>query len=244
MAERAAITSLKGTSSELRIGSLFSGKRVLPKNAQVTHMPRQSVRRPILGVRAMGDTVSKGMTYEDGGRWLSSTTRHIRIYAAYIDPETNKMDQTQTDKLSLILDPDDEFVWTEDKAQKVFDEFKSLVDNYAGADLTEYTLRLIGSDLEHFIRQMLLKNEIKYNLNCRVLNFSMGKPRLNVVDEEEDWTHPWRIHRALVFDVAEALMDIIMLLCTMFSLYDICHLYNWFRALYSFSQLNLPIILR
>ncbi|KAI5071289.1 hypothetical protein GOP47_0013540 [Adiantum capillus-veneris] len=183
MAGRAAITSLSGTSSELWIGSLFSEKRVLPTNTQVIHMPIQRVSKAMV-VRAMGDTVSKGMTYEDGGRWLSSTTRHIRIYAAYIDPETAKMDQTQTDKLSLILDPDDEFVWPEEKAQKVFEEFKSLVDHYAGADLTEYTLRLIGSDLEHFIRQMLLKNEIEYNLNCRVLNFSMGKPRLNIEDEE------------------------------------------------------------
>ncbi|MCO5612348.1 hypothetical protein L7F22_066615 [Adiantum nelumboides] len=151
MAEGAALRSLSGTRSNLWIASLFSGNKVLPKNAQAIHMPRQRVSKA-LGIRAMGDTVSKGMTYEDGGRWLSSTTRHIRIYAAYIDPETGKMDQTQTDKLSLILDPEDEFVWTEEKAQKVLEEFKSLVDHYAGADLTEYTLRLIGSDLEHFIR--------------------------------------------------------------------------------------------
>ena len=49
-----------------------------------------------------------------------------------------------------------------------------------GADLTEYTLRLIGSDLEHYIRSMLLDGEISYNLDCRVLNFSMGKPRVGV----------------------------------------------------------------
>ena len=58
-----------------------------------------------------------------------------------------------------------------------------------GAPLTEYTLRLIGSELEHFIRKMLFANEIKYNLECRVLNFSMGKPRLAIEDddEEESW---------------------------------------------------------
>ena len=47
-----------------------------------------------------------------------------------------------------------------------------------GAELTEYTLRLIGSDIEHFIRKLLYKGEIQYNMNANVLNFSMGKPRI------------------------------------------------------------------
>jgi len=47
-----------------------------------------------------------------------------------------------------------------------------------GALLTEYTLRLIGSDIEHYIRKLLYDGEIKYNMNARVLNFSMGKPRI------------------------------------------------------------------
>lgn len=47
-----------------------------------------------------------------------------------------------------------------------------------GAPLTEYTLRLIGSDLEHYIGKLLYDGTIKYNMNCRVLNFSMGKPRI------------------------------------------------------------------
>jgi hypothetical protein len=47
-----------------------------------------------------------------------------------------------------------------------------------GAPLTEYTLRLIGSDIEHYIRKMLYDGEIQYNMNARVLNFSMGKPRV------------------------------------------------------------------
>jgi hypothetical protein len=48
---------------------------------------------------------SKNMSREYGGQWLSSVTRHVRIYAAYIDPETCEFDQTQMDKLTLILDP-------------------------------------------------------------------------------------------------------------------------------------------
>lgn len=47
-----------------------------------------------------------------------------------------------------------------------------------GAPLTEYTLRLIGSDIEHYIRKLLYTGEIQYNMNARVLNFSMGKPRI------------------------------------------------------------------
>ena len=53
-----------------------------------------------------------------------------------------------------------------------------------GAPLTEYTLRLIGSDVEHYIRKLLLAGEIQYNLNCRVLNFSMGQPRYEGLEVE------------------------------------------------------------
>ncbi|CAM0903582.1 unnamed protein product [Alopecurus aequalis] len=121
---------------------------------------------------------SKNMGREYGSQWLSCTTRHIRIYAAYIDPVTNAFDQTQTDKLTLMLDPTEEFVWTDETCQMVYNEFQDLVDHYEGAPLSEYTLRLIGSDLEHYIRKMLYDGDIKYNMRSRVLNFSMGKPRV------------------------------------------------------------------
>ncbi|EFJ09764.1 hypothetical protein SELMODRAFT_125882 [Selaginella moellendorffii] len=121
-----------------------------------------------------------------GGRWLSCTTRHVRLYAAAIDPVTFAMDQTQIDKLTLILDPDSEFLWPDDKVEKVYDHLRELVDTYEGAPLDEYTLRLVGSDIEHFIRKLLLAGEIQYNLDCRVLNFSMGKPRLNLYSPEQD----------------------------------------------------------
>ncbi|KAE8724185.1 NAD(P)H-quinone oxidoreductase subunit M [Hibiscus syriacus] len=121
---------------------------------------------------------SKNMSKEFGGQWLSSVTRHVRIYAAYIDPETCEFDQTQMDKLTLILDPTDEFVWTPETCNSVYSYFQELVDHYEGAPLTEYTLRLIGSDIEHYIRKLLYDGEIKYNMNAKVLNFSMGKPRI------------------------------------------------------------------
>lgn len=121
---------------------------------------------------------SKNMGKDYGGQWLSSVTRHVRIYAAYIDPETSEFDQTQMDKLTLILDPTDEFVWTPETCNKVYSYFQELVDHYEGAPLTEYTLRLIGSDIEHYIRKLLYDGEIKYNMDAKVLNFSMGKPRI------------------------------------------------------------------
>ncbi|KAL5704519.1 hypothetical protein ACHQM5_022935 [Ranunculus cassubicifolius] len=123
-------------------------------------------------------TKSKNMGVEYGGQWLSSVTRHVRIYAAYIDPVTNAFDQTQMDKLTLLLDPTNEFLWTTDTCNMVYTYFQELVDHYEGAPLTEYTLRLIGSDIEHYIRKLLYDGVIRYNMNARVLNFSMGKPRV------------------------------------------------------------------
>ena len=57
-------------------------------------------------------------------------------------------------------------------------ELNSAVVTLQGAPLSEYTLRLIGSDLEHYIRKLLYDGEIKYNMRYRVLNFSMGKPHV------------------------------------------------------------------
>ncbi|XP_078166538.1 subunit NDH-M of NAD(P)H:plastoquinone dehydrogenase complex [Carex rostrata] len=141
--------------------------------------PQPNQRRPkVESLPLQPQAKNKNMAREYGGQWLSSTTRHIRIYAAYIDPITHVMDQTQMDKLTLILDPTNEFVWNEDTCQMVYSYFQELVDHYEGAPLTEYTLRLIGSDLEHYIRKMLYDGDIKYNLKAQVLNFSMGKPRV------------------------------------------------------------------
>ncbi|CBI18960.3 hypothetical protein PVL29_023220 [Vitis rotundifolia] len=136
---------------------------------------KQKLPRP---VEPQVNVKSKNMSREYGGQWLSSVTRHVRIYAAYIDPVTCEFDQTQMDKLTLILDPTNEFVWTSETCNKVYAYFQELVDHYEGAPLTEYTLRLIGSDIEHYIRKLLYDGEIKYNMNARVLNFSMGKPRI------------------------------------------------------------------
>ena len=106
---------------------------------------------------------------------LKSTTRHVHIFTAEIkDNEIVPNDQV----LTLDIDPDNELTWPADSLQKVYQKFDALVSEYDGEDLTEYNLRRIGSDLEHFIRDLLQKGEISYNLNSRVQNYSMGLPQV------------------------------------------------------------------
>jgi NAD(P)H-quinone oxidoreductase subunit M len=112
---------------------------------------------------------------------VKSTTRHVRIYSA----EVKGNELIPSDRvLTLDVDPDNEFSWDEDTLQKVYRQFDELVEANNGEDLSEYNLRRIGSDLEHFIRALLLKGEISYNLNARVRNYSMGLPRMESPDTE------------------------------------------------------------
>jgi hypothetical protein len=76
-----------------------------------------------------------------GGRWLSSTTRHVRIYIGYIDPETHEMDQQQSDFVTIDVDPDNEFLWPQDKLQKVFDFFDDQIENYRVSHVKAKVLR-------------------------------------------------------------------------------------------------------
>ncbi|MDY6786187.1 MAG: NAD(P)H-quinone oxidoreductase subunit M [Cyanobacteriota bacterium] len=110
---------------------------------------------------------------------LKSTTRHIRLYGA----EVKENELVESDRvLTLDVDPDNEFNWDEDALQKVYQKFDALVEQYNGRDLTEYNLRRIGSELEHFLRELLQSGQISYNLQGRVLNYSMGLPHLETAD--------------------------------------------------------------
>lgn len=115
---------------------------------------------------------------------VKSTTRHIRLYSA----EVQENELIPSDNvLTLDIDPDNEFIWSEDTLQKVYRKFDDLVEENNGEDLSEYNLRRIGSDLEHFIRSLLLKGEISYNLGARVRNYSMGLPRMESPDTENKY---------------------------------------------------------
>ena len=104
-----------------------------------------------------------------------STTRHIHIFTAEVKNQ-QLVDNEQV--LTLDVDPDNEFNWNETALQQVYRKFDELVESFNGEDLTEYNLRRIGSDLEHFLQTLLQSGQISYNLNSRVLNYSMGLPRV------------------------------------------------------------------
>ena len=105
---------------------------------------------------------------------LKSTTRHVRIFTAKVEGNALLFDPA---KLTLDLDPDNEFCWNDEVLNKVQDRFRELVDEQAGQELSDYTLRKIGSELEGTIRKLLQSGELSYNPDCRVLNYSMGLPR-------------------------------------------------------------------
>ena len=105
---------------------------------------------------------------------LKCTTRHVRLFTARVEDSNLVADH---DHLTLDLDPDNEFIWTDEVIEKVYSHCRDLVSSYSGKDLTDYNLRRIGSELEGKIRQLLQAGEISYNPDCRVLNYSMGLPR-------------------------------------------------------------------
>lgn len=112
---------------------------------------------------------------------LKSTTRHVRIFTAEVQGSEL---QPSNNVLTLDIDPDNEFNWSEEALQTVYRQFDHLVESYSGEELSEYNLRRIGSEMEHFIRSLLQKGDISYNLNSRVTNYSMGLPRIENPETE------------------------------------------------------------
>ena len=105
---------------------------------------------------------------------LKCTTRHVRIFTAIVENNDLVLDDQH---LTLDIDPDNEFLWTDESIKKVQDCFRELVDSQAENELSDYSLRKIGSLLEDFIRNLLQNGELSYNPNSRVMNYSMGLPR-------------------------------------------------------------------
>ena len=105
---------------------------------------------------------------------LKCTTRHIRIFTAVIENDDLILDNGH---LTLDIDPDNEFLWEEKSIIKVQDYFRELVQSQEENELTDYSLRKIGSLLEDFIRKLLKDGELSYNPDSRVMNYSMGLPR-------------------------------------------------------------------
>ena len=109
---------------------------------------------------------------------LKSTTRHVRIFSAEV---VNNDLQFHPNKLTLDLDPDNEFIWNEESIKKVNHKFTELVEERAGKSLDDYELRKIGSEIEGLIKYLLHNGLLSYNPECRVMNYSMGLPKTKEV---------------------------------------------------------------
>ena len=109
---------------------------------------------------------------------LKSTTRHVRIFTA--DVVNNDL-KFHPNKLTLDLDPDNEFIWNEDSLKKVNQKFTELVQERVGKSLDDYELRKIGSEVEGLIKYLLQNGLLSYNPECKVMNYSMGLPKTKEV---------------------------------------------------------------
>jgi len=58
---------------------------------------------------------------------LKSTTRHVRIFTAEVVNEELKF---HPNKLTLDLDPDNEFIWNEDSLAKIDEKFNQLIHQF------------------------------------------------------------------------------------------------------------------
>ena len=101
---------------------------------------------------------------------LKSTTRHVRIFTAEVVDDELKF---HPNKLTLDLDPDNEFIWNEDSLNKIKEKFNELINERKGKDLDDYELRKIGSEIEGLIKFLLQKGQLSYNPDCRVMNLSL-----------------------------------------------------------------------
>ena len=109
---------------------------------------------------------------------LKSTTRHVRIFTA--DVVNNNL-LFHPNKLTLDLDPDNEFIWNQESIDKVNHKFAELVEEREGKSLDDYELRKIGSEIEGLVKYLLQNGLLSYNPECRVMNYSMGLPKTNKV---------------------------------------------------------------
>ena len=105
---------------------------------------------------------------------IKSTTRHVRIFTADVINSELKFDPK---KLTIDIDPDNEFLWNEESLKKVKEKFQSLVKEREGKNLDDYELRKIGSEIEGLIKILLQQGGLSYNPECRVMNYSMGLPK-------------------------------------------------------------------
>ena len=98
---------------------------------------------------------------------LKSTTRHVRIFTAEVVDEELKF---HPNRLTLDLDPDNEFIWNEDSLNKINEKFNELIKERAGRDLDDYELRKIGSEIEGLIKFLLQNGQLSYNPDLSLIH--------------------------------------------------------------------------
>ena len=109
---------------------------------------------------------------------LKSTTRHVRIFTAVVKNSELIFDPG---RLTIDIDPDNEFLWNEESLKKINEKFSNLVSERDGKNLDDYELRRIGSEIEGLIKLLLQQGLLSYNPECRVMNYSMGLPKTKEV---------------------------------------------------------------
>ena len=109
---------------------------------------------------------------------LKSTTRHVRIFTAVVKNSELIFDPG---KLTIDIDPDNEFLWNDESLKKINEKFSNLVSERDGKNLDDYELRRIGSEIEGLIKLLLQQGLLSYNPECRVMNYSMGLPKTKEV---------------------------------------------------------------
>ena len=109
---------------------------------------------------------------------LKSTTRHVRIFTASVIDNELVFDPN---KLTIDIDPDNEFLWNKESLNKVNEKFIKLVKDREGKNLDDYEIRRIGSEIEGLIKLLLQQGLISYNPESRVMNYSMGLPKTKEV---------------------------------------------------------------
>ena len=109
---------------------------------------------------------------------LKSTTRHVRIFTASVIDNELVFDPN---KLTIDIDPDNEFLWNKESLNKVNEKFIKLVKDREGKNLDDYEIRRIGSEIEGLIKLLLQQGLLSYNPESRVMNYSMGLPKTNEV---------------------------------------------------------------
>lgn len=91
-----------------------------------------------------------------GMQWLSSTTRHCHIFVGKMDDE-GQWDQSQLDHLTIEVDPEDEFEWT--------DEALELVRSHASA-----TVIHVGSEGSSLtICEVVCAHALWLSPGCRII---------------------------------------------------------------------------